>query len=75
MRPDSCNFVRGERTRRRILESARGILAEGIEACRLGDLSEDAGVTMAANPSTLDQLPRSRRRKSMSSTWAERTQF
>jgi len=49
VRPDSINVVRGQDTRRRILEAARRrILGEGFEALRLNDLATDAGVTKAA---------------------------
>ena len=49
VRSDSRNVVRGQRTRRRILECARKrILAEGFQALRLDDLAGDAGVTKAA---------------------------
>jgi AcrR family transcriptional regulator len=49
MRPDSLHVVRGQQTRRRILDAARArILAHGFEALRLDDLARDAGVTKAA---------------------------
>jgi AcrR family transcriptional regulator len=49
VRPDSRNVVRGQETRRRILEAARTrILSAGFEALRLDDLARDAGVTKAA---------------------------
>ncbi|HEX6138434.1 MAG TPA: TetR/AcrR family transcriptional regulator [Casimicrobiaceae bacterium] len=49
VRPDARNVVRGQETRRRILESARArILAGGFEALRLDDLARDADVTKAA---------------------------
>jgi AcrR family transcriptional regulator len=49
IRPDSRNIVRGQETRRRILDCARKrILAEGFQALRLDDLAGDAGVTKAA---------------------------
>jgi AcrR family transcriptional regulator len=49
VRPDSINVLRGQDTRRRILEAARRrILGEGFEALRLNDLATDAGVTKAA---------------------------
>jgi AcrR family transcriptional regulator len=49
VRPDSINVMRGQDTRRRILEAARRrILGEGFEALRLNDLATDAGVTKAA---------------------------
>ena len=48
-RPESRNVVRGQDTRRRILESARArILAESFEALRLDDLARDVGLTKAA---------------------------
>lgn len=49
VRPDSRNVVRGQETRRRILDAARArILSDGFEALRLDDLARDAGVTKAA---------------------------
>jgi AcrR family transcriptional regulator len=49
VRADSRNVVRGEQTRRRILDAARArILAESFEAMRLDDLATDVGVTKAA---------------------------
>lgn len=49
VRPDSINVLRGNDTRRRILEAARRrILAEGFEALHLDDLARDASVTKAA---------------------------
>jgi AcrR family transcriptional regulator len=49
VRPDAANVVRGQVTRRRILDIARKrILASGFEALRLDDLARDAGVTKAA---------------------------
>ena len=49
MRPDSRNVVRGQGTRRRILDSARArILADSFEALRLDDLALDVGLTKAA---------------------------
>ena len=49
MRPDSRNVIRGQETRRRILDAARvRILAAGFEALRLDDLARDVGVTKAA---------------------------
>ena len=49
VRPDSIHVLRGNDTRRRILEAARRrILAEGFEALHLDDLAGDAGVTKAA---------------------------
>lgn len=49
VRRDSRNVVRGQQTRRRILDSARErILADGFESLRLDDLARDAGVTKAA---------------------------
>jgi len=49
VRPDSRNVVRGNETRRRILDAARArILADGFDALRLDDVARDAGVTKAA---------------------------
>lgn len=49
VRPDSRNVMRGQETRRRILDAARArILSDGFEALRLDDLGRDAGVTKAA---------------------------
>jgi AcrR family transcriptional regulator len=49
VRPDAINVVRGQETRRRILDAARArILAKGFDALRLDDLAADAGVTKAA---------------------------
>lgn len=49
VRPDSIHVLRGNDTRRRILEAARRrILIEGFEALHLDDLAKDAGVTKAA---------------------------
>jgi AcrR family transcriptional regulator len=49
MRRDSRNVVRGEQTRRRILDAARTrILAAGFEALRLDDIAADVGVSKAA---------------------------
>jgi AcrR family transcriptional regulator len=49
VRPDSIHVLRGNDTRRRILEAARRrILADGFEALHLDDLAKDAGVTKAA---------------------------
>ena len=49
VRPDSRNVVRGQATRRRILDAARAlVLAEGFEALRLEDVARDAGVTKGA---------------------------
>jgi AcrR family transcriptional regulator len=49
VRPDAANVVRGQRTRERLLHSARKrIQARGFEALRLDDLAGDAGVTKAA---------------------------
>ena len=49
MRPDSRNVVRGQGTRRRILDVARArILDEGFEAMRLDDLARDVGITKGA---------------------------
>jgi AcrR family transcriptional regulator len=49
VRPDSIHVLRGNDTRRRILEAARRrILDAGFEALHLDDLAQDAGVTKAA---------------------------
>ncbi len=49
VRPDSIHVLRGQDTRRRILEAARArILADGFEALHLDDLAHDVGVTKAA---------------------------
>ena len=49
VRPDSRNVVRGQDTRRRILDCARArILADSFEALRLDDLARDVGLTKAA---------------------------
>ncbi len=49
VRPDSLHVLRGQETRRRILQSARTrVLAEGFEALRLDDLAADAGITKPA---------------------------
>lgn len=49
VRPDARNVVRGEQTRRRILDAARSrILDDSFEALRLDDIAADAGVTKAA---------------------------
>ena len=49
VRPDSIHVLRGQDTRRRILEAARRrILADGFEALRLDDLARDAEITKAA---------------------------
>jgi AcrR family transcriptional regulator len=49
VRPDSLNVLRGQRTRRRILDAARQrILDGGFEALRLDDLARDASITKAA---------------------------
>jgi len=48
-RSESRNVLRGQRTRRRILEAARArILATSFEDLRLDDLAADAGITKAA---------------------------
>jgi AcrR family transcriptional regulator len=48
-RPDSRNVVRGQGTRRRILDSARArILSDSFAALRLDDLARDVGLTKAA---------------------------
>jgi len=49
VRPDSVHVLRGQETRRRILDAARArVLAEGFESLRLDDLARDVGVTKAA---------------------------
>jgi AcrR family transcriptional regulator len=49
VRPDSIHVLRGQDTRRRILDAARHrILGEGFEALRLDALATDAGITKAA---------------------------
>jgi AcrR family transcriptional regulator len=49
VRPDSLHVLRGQDTRRRILDAARTrVLAGGFEALRLDDLARDVGVTKAA---------------------------
>jgi AcrR family transcriptional regulator len=49
VRADSLNVVRGQATRRRILDAARRrILAQGFEAMRLDEVAVDAGVTKGA---------------------------
>lgn len=49
VRPDSLHVLRGQDTRRRILDAARGrILAGGFESLHLDDLARDVGVTKAA---------------------------
>ena len=49
VRPDSLNVVRGQKTRRRILDAARArILLEGYENLRLDALAREAGITKAA---------------------------
>ena len=49
VRPDSLHVVRGQKTRRRILDAARAsILREGYENLRLDALAREAGVTKAA---------------------------
>lgn len=48
-RPDSRNVLRGEQTRRRILDAARArILEAGFDAMRLDDVASDVGITKAA---------------------------
>ena len=48
VRADSIHVLRGQDTRRRILDAARGrILAAGFEALHLDDLARDVGVTKA----------------------------
>ncbi len=49
VRPDSLHVLRGQDTRRRILDAARArVLAGGFESLRLDDLARDVGVTKAA---------------------------
>src|SRR5262245_49036095 len=49
VRPDSLHVLRGQDTRRRILDAARErVLAAGFESLRLDDLARDVGVTKAA---------------------------
>lgn len=49
MRPDSRNVVRGQATRRRLLDAARArILNDGFEALRLDDLARDVAITKGA---------------------------
>jgi AcrR family transcriptional regulator len=49
VRPDSLHVMRGQETRRRILEAARSrVLAQGFESLHLDDLARDVGVTKAA---------------------------
>jgi AcrR family transcriptional regulator len=49
VRPDSLHVLRGQDTRRRILDAARArVLAGGFEALRLDDLARDVGITKAA---------------------------
>ena len=49
VRPDSLHVLRGQRTRRRILDAARArILRDGYENLRLDSLAQDAGITKAA---------------------------
>src|SRR5262245_10485540 len=49
VRPDSLHVLRGQDTRRRILDAARArVLAAGFESLRLDDLARDVGVTKAA---------------------------
>jgi len=49
VRPDSLHVLRGQETRRRLLQAARArVLAEGFEALRLDDLAADAGITKPA---------------------------
>ncbi len=49
MRPDSLHVLRGQKTRRRILDAARTrILRDGYENLRLDSLARDAGITKAA---------------------------
>jgi AcrR family transcriptional regulator len=48
-RNESRNVLRGQRTRRRILDAARArILATSFEDLRLDDIAADAGITKAA---------------------------
>jgi len=49
VRPDALHVLRGQDTRRRILDAARArVLAGGFESLRLDDLARDVGVTKAA---------------------------
>ena len=49
VRPDSLHVLRGQDTRRRILDAARArILAAGFESLHLDDIAGDVGVTKAA---------------------------
>ncbi len=49
VRPDSRHVLRGQDTRRRILDAARArILVDGFEVLHLDDLARDVGVTKAA---------------------------
>lgn len=49
VRPDSLHVLRGQDTRRRILDAARArILAAGFESLHLDDIARDVGVTKAA---------------------------
>jgi len=49
VRPDSIHVLRGQNTRRRILDAARArLLAEGFEGLHLDDLARDVGITKAA---------------------------
>jgi AcrR family transcriptional regulator len=49
VRPDALNVVRGQETRRRILDAARRrILADGYEDLRLDEVARDVGVTKGA---------------------------
>ena len=49
MRPDSRNVVRGQATRRRILDAARArILSDSFEHLRLDDVARDVGITKSA---------------------------
>jgi len=49
VRPDSLHVLRGQDTRRRILDAARArILAGGFESLHLDDVARDVGVTKAA---------------------------
>jgi AcrR family transcriptional regulator len=49
MRPDSRNVVRGQATRRRILDAARArILRDSFEDLRLDDVARDVGITKSA---------------------------
>jgi len=48
VRPDSLHVLRGQDTRRRILEAARArVLAAGFESLHLDDLARDVGCTKA----------------------------